>query len=112
METEPYHEPAALAALRFALEVVAWVSIYFAWGLPFLILVVALLSTLTVRGDKHPVVIAIPGKLRIALEIAVFAAGAVAMYQVWKIPSVSAFALVVAIMFVSSRRRMHFLWHH
>ncbi|MGQ0562288.1 MAG: hypothetical protein ACT443_10480 [Gemmatimonadota bacterium] len=112
METNPYREPPALAGLRFALEVLAWISIYFAFGWPYLIITVALLSTLTVRGDKHPIIIAVPGKLRIVLEIVVFAAGAVAIYLVWRIPSVSAYTLIVAIMFASSHRRMKFLWHH
>lgn len=119
METEPYREPPALAALRFALEVTAWVAIYFAWGWPFLILAVALLSLLSVPGDKHRVVIAVPGKLRIALEILVFAAGVVGVYQVirrtsggWSVPATSLLTLVIAVMFVSSHRRMMFLWNH
>ena len=112
METDPYREPPALAALRFALEVIAWVAIYFAWGWPFLIVAVALMSLLNVRGDKHVVVVAIPGKARIALELMVFIAGIVACYRIWRIPSASALAFAIAIMFVSSHRRMTFLWSH
>lgn len=112
METDPYREPPALAALRFALEVTAWVAIYFAWGWPFLIIAVAMLSLLSVPGDKHKVVIPISGKLRIALEIVVFAAGVAGAYLVWSVPSASVLALFFAIMFVSSHRRMMFLWNH
>lgn len=112
METDPYREPPALAALRFALEVVAWIAIYFAWGWPFLIVAVALLSLLNVPGDKHVVVIPIPGKVRIAIELFVFIAGIVACYQIRSIPSASALSLAIAIMFVSSHRRMTFLWSH
>lgn len=111
MATELYKEPPALAALRFGLEVVAWVAIYFAWGWPFLILTIALLSSLSVPGDKHKVVVSIPGKARIALELAVFVAGAVACYRVWQVPSTSAYCLAVAVMFASSHRRMRFLWN-
>jgi hypothetical protein len=105
--------------LRFALEVTAWVAIYFAWGWPFLILAVALLSLFSVPGDKHKVVIAVPGKLRIALEVLVFAAGVVGAYQVmrrtsggWSVPATSALALIIAVMLASSHRRMMFLWNH
>ncbi|MGQ0814593.1 MAG: hypothetical protein ACT4O1_09015 [Gemmatimonadota bacterium] len=112
METNPYREPSALAGLRFALEVLAWVTIYFAFGWPFMILALALLALLNVPGDKHRVIVPIPGKLRIVLEIAVFVAGGIAIYRVWSFPSVSIYSLVVAIMFVSSHRRMRFLWQH
>jgi hypothetical protein len=112
LETDPYREPAALAALRFGLEVVAWIAIYFAWGWPYLILAIAILALLNVPGDKHTVFIPIPGKLRILIEIAVFVAGVVACYRVWSIPSASAFSLAIAVMFVSSHRRMMFLLSH
>jgi hypothetical protein len=111
LETDPYREPAALAALRFALEVFAWIAIYFAWGWPFLILAVAVLSVFSVPGDKHKVVIPISGKARIALEIIVFVAGVAGAYLVWSVPSASVVALIIAVMFVSSHRRMIFLWN-
>jgi hypothetical protein len=110
--TDPYREPPALAALRFALEVFAWFALYFAFGWPVAVLAIALLSLFSVRGDKHKVVVPIPGKLRILLELIVFLGGAFAVYRVWSIPSVSAYLLFVASMFVSSHRRMSFLWHH
>jgi hypothetical protein len=112
LETDPYREPPALAALRFGLEVVAWIAIYFAWGWPLLIVAIALLSLLNVPGDKHMVVIPIAGKARIGIELAVFVAGIVGCYLIWSVPSASAFSLAVAIMFVSSHRRMMFLWSH
>ena len=112
MVTDPYREPPALAALRFGLEVVAWIALYFAFGWPYAVLAIALLSVFSVRGDKHKVIVAIPGKLRILLEAAVFLAGALAVYRVWSVPSVSVYLLIVAIMFASSHRRMNFLWHH
>ena len=109
METDPYREPPALAGLRFALEVTAWVAIHFAFGWPFAVVAVAVLALFSVRGDKHRVFVAIPGWLRIILEIAVFLAGGLAIYRVWSFPSVSIYTLVVAIMFASSHRRMRFL---
>jgi hypothetical protein len=112
LETNPYREPPVLAGLRFALELVAWIAIYFAWGWPPVILAMALLMLFNVRGDKHRVVIPIPGKLRILLELIVFVSGAVASYKVWSVPSTSAYSLAVAVMMVSSHRRMMFLWNH
>lgn len=109
METEPYREPAGLAALRFALEVMAWVAIHFAFGWPFAVVAVAVLALFGVRGDKHRVIVPIPGWLRIVLEIAVFVAGGLAVARILSFPSVSIYSLLVAIMFVSSHRRMKFL---
>lgn len=111
METDPYREPPALAAVRFALEVVAWVAIHFAFGWPYAVLAVAVLALFSVRGDKHRVIVAIPGWLRVILELAVFAAGGLAIHRVWSFPSVSIYTLLVAIMFASSHRRMRFLLH-
>lgn len=110
--TDPYREAPALAALRFALEVIAWVAIHFAFGWPFLALAVVALSIFSVPGDKHLVVVPIPGILRIILELAVFVAGAVAIFQTWSFPPVSVYTLIVALMFVSSHRRLRFLLQH
>jgi hypothetical protein len=109
LETSPYREPPALAALRFALEVVAWVAIHFAFGWPFAVVAVAVLALFSVRGDKHRVIVPIPGWLRVILEILVFAAGGYAVYHAWSFPSISIYTLFIAIMFASSHRRMRFL---
>ena len=108
--TDPYREPPALAALRFALEVVAWIALYFGFGWPYAVLAIAVLSVFSVRGDKHKVIVAVPGKLRILLELAVFIAGAFAVERVWSFPSVGIYVFAVAVMFASSHRRMMFLW--
>jgi hypothetical protein len=66
-----FHESPWLAALRFIVELVAWIAIYFSWGLIPLLLAVGALTLFSVPGDKHLVLVAIPGPLRMALEAAV-----------------------------------------
>ena len=112
METDTYQELPALAALRFILEVVSWVAIYFAWGWIPLALAISALTLFSVPGDKHRVFIRVPGPVRIALEVALAVAGTAAAYQVWLIPSASALLFFNGILFVASRRRLTWLVHH
>ena len=112
METDTFQEQPALAALRFILEFVSWVAIYFAWGGVPLALAVAALTLFSVPGDKHRVFIRVPGPLRIAIEVAVVVAGAAAAYKVWLIPSASVLLFFNAMLFVASRRRLTWLLHH
>jgi hypothetical protein len=112
LETDPYREIPALAALRFILEVIAWVAIYFAWGWIPLVFAVAALTIFSVPGDKHMVVVKVPGWVRIALEVAVAIAGVAAAHKVLSIPPAGTFLLIYAIMFAASRKRMRWLLHH
>lgn len=78
----PHHHPRSLApdtplaaALRFALEVGAWVAIQKVWGWLALVVAVLLLSLLNARGDKNFSGIPVPGPLRILVEVGVLALG-------------------------------------
>ena len=110
--TDTFRESPALAAVRFILEMIFWVSIYFAWGWVALALAVAALSIFSTPGDKHRVFIAVPGKLRLLLEVVVALAGIAAAYQVWAFPPAGALLLVTAVAFAASRKRIAWLWAH
>jgi hypothetical protein len=112
LEINPYREPPALAALRFALEPAAWIAIYFAWGFVPLVLAIAAVSVFSVPGDKHMVVIKTPGKVRILIELALAVAGVAAAHQAWRIPPASVLLLAFAVLFAASRRRLRWLWQH
>jgi predicted secreted protein len=112
LETEPYREIPALAALRFILEVIAWVAIYFAWGWIPLAFAVLALSLFSVPGDKHRVIVKVSGPIRIALEVAVAVAGVAAAHRVLAIPPAGTLLLIYAIMFAASRKRIRWLLHH
>ncbi len=112
METEPYREPPAVAALRFVLEVIAWIAIYFAWGWVPLALAMAALSLLSVPGDKHMVVIRVSGPVRIVVELVVVIAGTAAARQAWSTGAAAALLLAFVVLFAAARTRLRWLWQH
>lgn len=112
METEPYREIPALAALRFILEVIAWVAIYFAWGWIPLAFAVLAVSVFSVPGDKHMVIIKVSGPIRIVLEVALAIAGVAAAHKVLAIPPAGTLLLIYALMFAASRKRLRWLLAH
>jgi hypothetical protein len=112
LATEPYTEPVALSALRFALEVAAWIAIYFAWGWIPLALAIATLSLCSVPGDKHMVVIRVNGPTRILLEALVAACGIAAARLAWSVPAALVLLTGFIVLFALSRSRLRWLWHH
>lgn len=105
-------DPPVLAALRFVLEVAAWVAIYFAWGWIPLVLSIAALSLFSVPGDKHIVLFPIPGPLRMAVEAAVGIAGVIAAHAVWGPRLAVPFLLAYLLFFLISYRRWIWMWEH
>ena len=112
MATDSYREPAALVALRFALELIAWIAIYYAWGFIALVFAIAAVAVFSVPGDKHMVVIKVPGKLRILIEAALAITGVAATHRAWGVPTASALLLATAILFAASRQRLRWLLQH
>lgn len=90
----PY-DTAASAALRFLAELAAWIA--GPWGaaeltgrgwvaVPVAAVLVALPAVFSTPGDKHQVVVATPGPVRLALEAGLWAvavAGAVIAWPGW-----------------------------
>ena len=112
MAIEPYGESKAPAALRFVLEVLAWLAIYFAWGWIPLALAMAALSLLSVPGDKHMVVLPVSGPVRIMVEALVAGAGIVAAAQAWSWIVGAVLLGAFAVLFATSRPRLRWLWQH
>ncbi len=80
------------AALRFAVEVVAWVAGPWAafeltdrWWVAVLvgIVLVTLPAVFSTPGDKHQVVVATPGRARVIIEVALDTAAIVGAWVVW-----------------------------
>jgi len=109
---DTFREPPALAAMRFILEVIAWLSIYFAWGWLALILAVAILAIPSTPGDKHMIVLPVPGKVRLLVEAVVALAGVAAAHQVWSVPRAGTLLFFYALLFAASRQRVRWLWQH
>jgi hypothetical protein len=78
-----FREAPALAGGRFFLELISWVTIYFAWGLLAAVLAIAALLLFSVPGDKHVVPVRVPGAVRILLEILVAVAGVAAAWYIF-----------------------------
>ncbi|MBI4544833.1 MAG: hypothetical protein HY703_06545 [Gemmatimonadetes bacterium] len=106
-----FHDPPTLAASRFLLEVVAWVAIYFAWGWIALVFAIAALSLFTVPGDKHFVLVRIPGRLRILLEAATALLGVVAAARVLGVDAALLLLGAQTVFFLAAHRRCVWLWH-
>lgn len=66
------------AALRFGVEVVAWVAIQRIWGWGTMIVAILLLAIFNARGDKQVRGIPVPGGVRIVLEIGLMVVGTIA----------------------------------
>jgi asparagine N-glycosylation enzyme membrane subunit Stt3 len=99
----------AAAALRFALEVGAWLAILQAWGWWALVLAVLALALFNARGDKKVQGILVPGPLRVVLEIGVFLLGSLAAAQ-WIGPLAGLLmAMAVLLLIVVGRERYRWL---
>jgi hypothetical protein len=85
----PYDTPLS-SALRFAVELIAWVAGTWAaaqWSIwlavPALLVLVGLPSVFSTPGDKSQVVVATPGPVRVLLELALYAVAVAGAWAVW-----------------------------
>lgn len=90
------------AGLRFTVELVAWIAGPWAvgqWLGPWaaglaLVLLMAAPAVFSVPGDKHQVIVPVPGVVRFSIELDLAAAGVVAAWFAWP-PWAAAVATVV-----------------
>jgi hypothetical protein len=94
-ETEKFDNPldtAVSAASRFAIEIAAWVAGPWAaaelagtWiaTIPTLIVLIALPGAFSTIGDKRQVVVAVPGRVRLLIELVLIAVAVSAAFLVW-----------------------------
>ncbi len=106
------------AATRFAIELVAWIAgpwaaaeIVGAWWMtiPTLAVLVALPGVFSTPGDKRHVVVAVPGRIRLLIEIVLAAVAIVAALVVWTYIGVIVVTVIVVAMFVTGAARMKWL---
>lgn len=72
-------ENAFAAALRFGVEVVAWVAIQRVWGWGAMIVAILVLAIFNARGDKQVRGIPVPGGVRLVLEVGLMIVGTIAV---------------------------------
>jgi asparagine N-glycosylation enzyme membrane subunit Stt3 len=99
----------AAAALRFALEVGAWLAILQAWGWGALVLAVLALALFNARGDKKVQGILVPGPMRVVLEIGVLLLGSLAAARWIGLPAGLLMAMAVLLLIVLGRGRYRWL---
>ncbi len=76
-------------------------------GLTLLVLM-ALPAVFSVPGDKHQVIVAIPGMMRFLLEVGLGLVGVIASWYAWPISAAGAASLVVVLAQITGWRRS--LW--
>lgn len=106
------------AATRFSIELVAWIAgpwaaaeIAGAWWMtiPALAILVAMPGVFSTPGDKRHVVVAVSGRVRLLIEIALAAVAIVAALVVWSYIGAAVVAVVTIAMFVTGAARMKWL---
>lgn len=109
-DSTPFDEEPWIAGLRFALELVAWLAIFFAWGWIALVLAVAVLTLFNARGDKHVTLLGVSGPVRIGLEVLVALVGIVAAFASWGTTAGALLLAAFLALFALSHRRLLWLW--
>ena len=113
----PYDTPAS-AALRFVTELIAWVAGPWAvasatgiWWLaiPTAVILIGAVSVFSTPGDKHTVVVATPGPVRLALELVLAAVAVVGAWVAWPVWIALIVTVVVAGSVLAGARRARWL---
>lgn len=72
------HDNAFAAVLRFGVEVMSWLAIQRVWGWGAMVVAILILALFNARGHKRVRGIAVPGGVRIVLEIGLMVVGTIA----------------------------------
>ena len=106
------------ASSRFAIEVVAWVAGPWAaaeltgtWFavIPTLIVLVALPGVFSTTGDKRHVVVAVPGRIRLMIELVLAVVAVFSAFLVWTSVGGIIVAAVAVLMLVTGLTRAKWL---
>lgn len=120
-ETEKFDNPldtVASGASRFAVEIAAWVAGPWAaaglagtWiaTIPTLIVLIALPGAFSTVGDKRQVVVAVPGRVRLLIELVLIAVAISSAFLVWTPIGGIIVAVLAALMLVTGFRRAKWL---
>ena len=120
-ETKKFDNPldtVASGASRFAVEIAAWVAGPWAaaelagtWiaTIPTLIVLIALPGAFSTVGDKRQVVVAVPGRVRLLIELVLIAVAISSAFLVWTPIGGIIVAVLAALMLVTGFRRAKWL---
>ena len=120
-ETKKFDNPldtVASGASRFAVEIAAWVAGPWAaaelagtWiaTIPTLIVLIALPGAFPTVGDKRQVVVAVPGRVRLLIELVLIAVAISSAFLVWTPIGGIIVAVLAALMLVTGFRRAKWL---
>ena len=101
------------AGLRFATELIAWVSAAVAvpggWAVPALVVLVGVPALCSTPGDKRLVLLPTPGAVRVAIEAVLFAVAWVLPWWVWSQPLAALASVTVAVAACVGLRRWRWL---
>lgn len=107
------------ASTRFAIELAAWIAGPWAaadlagnWlvTIPVLAIFVALPGVFSTTGDKRHVVVAVPGRIRLFIEILLAAVAIYSSLVVWTYIGAIAVAVIALAMFVAGAPRAKWLF--
>jgi hypothetical protein len=107
------------ASSRFAIELVAWVAgpwaaadISGTWitAIPVLAVLVALPGVFSTTGDKRHVVVAVPGRIRLLIEVVLAAVAISSALTVWTYIGGIIVAVITLIMFITGATRARWLF--
>jgi hypothetical protein len=107
------------ASTRFAIEVAAWVAGPWAaadltgsWlaTIPVLAILVALPGVFSTTGDKRHIVVAVPGRVRLFIEILLTVVAIYSAHIVWTYVGAIVVAVIALAMFVAGAPRARWLF--
>ncbi|MFC9674829.1 hypothetical protein [Streptomyces sp. NPDC056949] len=104
------------SALRFTMELIAWVATPWAlWEQSWLLAVLAVMiliglpTVFSTPGDKAQVLVAVPGSVTILLVLLQFGAAVISAWLAWPVWSAVLVSLLAAASLVTERRRWRWL---
>ena len=106
------------SALRFLVELVTWIAGPWAaadatgqwWvAIPVAIVLLALPAVFSTLGDKHQVIVATPGAVRLTLELVLWAVAIAGAWVVWPVWAVVFVTVLVAAASVTGLSRARWL---
>ena len=102
------------ASSRFGIELVAWTAgpwaaaaIVGSWlaTIPALIVLIALPGIFSTTGDKRHVVVAVPGRIRLSIEMLLLVVAIYSSFVVWTAVGGAIVSILAAVMLVTGSRR-------
>jgi hypothetical protein len=96
------HDTPISSGLRFAVELIAWISgpwLASYWGALSAVIVLAVLvglpSIFSTLGDKNTIIVATPGPVRVAIEISQYAVALCVPWIIWPAPAAIGCSMLV-----------------